>query len=276
MRARCPSKYSTSSFSDFGCFDFFVSKHPLATYPSNIQNVLSELQFTVYPDSFDTFAFKGHILSSFNLATDVFVTNYFANIYNSFNSPIFEVLEEEEEEEQKIVHGKIDMYNSNHNIIGDINTCDNSFDSEYPGGDLHTMDQGFFNSECSQTQSYLTPSSPLERFPSEENIHSVPKTKKKSFRSVSFNYKKEYKYVCKFCGKRFLRPSSLSTHVNTHTGDKPFICPYINCRKEFNARSNMTRHYKTHFKVSSGEYVLPSGEIVHKKPTLKQLNIPDS
>lgn len=79
------------------------------------------------------------------------------------------------------------------------------------------------------------------------------------------------KYECPQCGKGFVRPSSLSTHMNIHTGDKPFVCPFKNCGKTFNAKSNMLRHHKLHFKTSSGDYVLPNGVMTPIKPTAKQL-----
>lgn len=102
-----------------------------------------------------------------------------------------------------------------------------------------------------------------------------PKSSCKSFRRASvagipMNPKKN-RYGCKICGKSFSRPSSLSTHINTHTGDKPFLCPFEGCSKGFNARSNMTRHFKTHFKIPTGGYLLPSGKIIHETPSLKQL-----
>lgn len=86
------------------------------------------------------------------------------------------------------------------------------------------------------------------------------------------SYGKKRKYGCKKCGKRFGRPSSLKTHLNTHTGKKPYICPFENCSKVFNARSNMTRHYKTHYKLPTGEYLLPSGKIVKEAPRLRELS----
>ncbi|KAK7053572.1 hypothetical protein R3P38DRAFT_2601282, partial [Favolaschia claudopus] len=55
-------------------------------------------------------------------------------------------------------------------------------------------------------------------------------------------YMEGKKYVCKQCGKRFSRPSSLKIHVNTHTGAQPYICPHPSCGRSFNVNSNMRRH----------------------------------
>ncbi|SMN20341.1 similar to Kazachstania naganishii KNAG_0J02250 hypothetical protein [Maudiozyma saulgeensis] len=78
-------------------------------------------------------------------------------------------------------------------------------------------------------------------------------------------------HCCKICGKKFQRPSTLDTHMNIHSGEKPYLCPFLECKKLFNARSNMLRHLKMHFKLGKGKYLLPSGEVSLKKPTAKQL-----
>ncbi|CCK72306.1 C2H2-type zinc finger protein KNAG_0J02250 [Huiozyma naganishii CBS 8797] len=88
------------------------------------------------------------------------------------------------------------------------------------------------------------------------------------------NIENKRKFKCCVCGKGFRRPSSLATHSNIHTGFKPYVCPYENCHKSFNAKSNMFRHYKLHFKLPSGAYMLPNGEITTTKPSSKQL-LPD-
>ncbi|KAF9454004.1 hypothetical protein P691DRAFT_771005 [Macrolepiota fuliginosa MF-IS2] len=54
------------------------------------------------------------------------------------------------------------------------------------------------------------------------------------------------KYDCKFCGKLFNRPSSLRIHLNSHTGEKPFVCPHADCGRSFSVLSNMRRHARVH------------------------------
>ncbi|KAL3230751.1 hypothetical protein RNJ44_01200 [Nakaseomyces bracarensis] len=51
---------------------------------------------------------------------------------------------------------------------------------------------------------------------------------------------------CPVCGKICSRPSTLKTHYLIHTGDTPFKCPWQDCKKSFNVKSNMLRHLKCH------------------------------
>lgn len=55
---------------------------------------------------------------------------------------------------------------------------------------------------------------------------------------------------CPVCDKICSRPSTLKTHYLIHTGDTPFKCPWKSCKKSFNVKSNMLRHYKSHQKKS--------------------------
>ncbi|KIP04679.1 hypothetical protein PHLGIDRAFT_183488 [Phlebiopsis gigantea 11061_1 CR5-6] len=54
------------------------------------------------------------------------------------------------------------------------------------------------------------------------------------------------RYQCEVCYRRFERPSSLETHMNSHTGARPHICPLPGCTKAFTTRSNMQRHFRSH------------------------------
>ncbi|KAK0440041.1 uncharacterized protein EV420DRAFT_1650637 [Desarmillaria tabescens] len=62
------------------------------------------------------------------------------------------------------------------------------------------------------------------------------------------------KHICTVCNKRFLRPSSLNVHINTHTGATPYRCSFPGCGKEFNVKSNMFRHYRCHTGTVADQY----------------------
>ncbi|EIW81666.1 hypothetical protein CONPUDRAFT_136509 [Coniophora puteana RWD-64-598 SS2] len=62
------------------------------------------------------------------------------------------------------------------------------------------------------------------------------------------------RHECPHCRKRFNRPSSLKIHVNTHTGARPYRCPYPGCGREFNVNSNMRRHWRNHSRVGAGPF----------------------
>ncbi|KAL1954810.1 hypothetical protein VTO42DRAFT_540 [Malbranchea cinnamomea] len=54
------------------------------------------------------------------------------------------------------------------------------------------------------------------------------------------------KHKCKICDKRFTRPSSLQTHMYSHTGEKPYACDVEGCGRHFSVVSNLRRHKKVH------------------------------
>ena len=54
------------------------------------------------------------------------------------------------------------------------------------------------------------------------------------------------KHKCRICEKRFTRPSSLQTHMYSHTGEKPFACDHAGCGRHFSVVSNLRRHKKVH------------------------------
>lgn len=53
-------------------------------------------------------------------------------------------------------------------------------------------------------------------------------------------------HKCQLCDKQFQRPSSLDTHMNTHSNVRPFACGHPGCDARFNARSNALRHRHIH------------------------------
>lgn len=70
------------------------------------------------------------------------------------------------------------------------------------------------------------------------------------------------KHKCKICEKRFTRPSSLQTHMYSHTGEKPFPCDYEGCGRHFSVVSNLRRHKKVH----KGDARSEAGSEDHQSP----------
>ncbi|KAJ3024306.1 UNVERIFIED_CONTAM: hypothetical protein HDU68_008252 [Siphonaria sp. JEL0065] len=52
------------------------------------------------------------------------------------------------------------------------------------------------------------------------------------------------RYMCSVCSKRFTRPSTLRTHMNSHTGERPYHCPTKGCDWKFTVLSNLKRHMR--------------------------------
>ncbi|XP_059203412.1 zinc finger protein ZFP2-like [Centropristis striata] len=54
----------------------------------------------------------------------------------------------------------------------------------------------------------------------------------------------EKPYTCKTCGKHFSRDNALTIHMRSHTGEHPYLCK--TCGKRFIAPTKLTRHIRTH------------------------------
>ncbi|EFP81984.2 hypothetical protein PGT21_020371 [Puccinia graminis f. sp. tritici] len=49
-------------------------------------------------------------------------------------------------------------------------------------------------------------------------------------------------YMCNTCLRAFDRPSALQIHERSHTGERPFPCPWNGCVKRFTTHGNMVKH----------------------------------
>ncbi|KAL2024174.1 hypothetical protein VTK56DRAFT_9330 [Thermocarpiscus australiensis] len=91
----------------------------------------------------------------------------------------------------------------------------------------------------------------------------APRSMMSSF-STKVSSSTQKKHKCKVCDKRFTRPSSLQTHMYSHTGEKPFACEVEGCGRQFSVVSNLRRHRKVHHKTrSQGETPSETGSEDH-------------
>ena len=51
-------------------------------------------------------------------------------------------------------------------------------------------------------------------------------------------------YLCEFCNKTFGYYSTFSSHLRTHSGDRPYSCG--SCKKTFTDRSTLIKHQRVH------------------------------
>jgi Zinc finger, C2H2 type len=54
------------------------------------------------------------------------------------------------------------------------------------------------------------------------------------------------KNQCAVCGKHFSRSWLLKGHMRTHTGERPYRCPFVGCERAFADKSNLRSHLLIH------------------------------
>ncbi|KAH8180058.1 zinc-finger of c2H2 type domain-containing protein [Sarocladium implicatum] len=117
-----------------------------------------------------------------------------------------------------------------------------TFSSYYGGGDS-VSDYSTAGSDYESVNSRTLPRP--QGLMAGGQIPPAPQTMMGQFSSkVSSSTQKKHK--CKVCDKRFTRPSSLQTHMYSHTGEKPFACEVEGCGRHFSVVSNLRRHRKVH------------------------------
>jgi transcription elongation factor Elf1 len=58
----------------------------------------------------------------------------------------------------------------------------------------------------------------------------------------------ERPFKCLLCGKEFVQKCSLKRHEQTHSQEKQWICNHVGCGKRFKLKDYLEVHKKTHFK----------------------------
>ena len=78
---------------------------------------------------------------------------------------------------------------------------------------------------------------------------------------------KPYNCTILGCKRKFSRIENMKLHVRTHTGEKPYLCGYEGCTKKFNNSSDRAKHAKTHISTKPYKCKFPGCEKHYTDPS---------
>merc|ERR1712228_201878 len=90
----------------------------------------------------------------------------------------------------------------------------------------------------------------------------VPTNSKKTSKRSASNNSKRHK--CPHCEYSTNERGSLTRHIRTHTGEKPFVCSYGDCKKRFARKDDLNRHIRAHLGIKNHKCSYCSKAFVQK------------